>query len=213
MRSPLARRQGLICEEVADGLVVYDEATYTAHSLSADAAAVWRRCDGRTPPDEIASQLSCDPDFVDRALTELGDRGLLVDSRAAEGALSRRDAARRFAQVSGAAFAAPLIYSVAIQPATAAASVPLCTSGCGGGALIACSSCGASAGGTEGVGAAPCDGSNGGASGICYKGTNGSCYCAYYNGHGNCGNHTSTCSGTAPCCAGPAACQSGVCAY
>jgi hypothetical protein len=121
---PQARSEGIIDERVDDDLVLYDRETHTAHSLSAAAAKVWEYCDGTLSAAEIGAQLELETALVEQALAELSESGLLVDAPA--NLISRRQAAKRLVRVGGAALAAPLIYSVAIGPATAAASPVAC---------------------------------------------------------------------------------------
>ncbi len=119
---PQARTTGVLAESVGDELVVYDSVTRSAHCLSADAAGVWALCDGQRSPEDMARELGAVPAQVSRALEELGDAGLLESAPIAPHRLSRRDAAKRFATIGAAAIGAPLIYSVAIPRAAAAAS-------------------------------------------------------------------------------------------
>jgi hypothetical protein len=119
---PKARAEGVLAERVADELVVYDQQSQMGHCLSATAASVWERCDGSLLPAEIAVALSLEPTVVERAVDELRGCGLLDEGPVVEGGYSRREAAVKFAKVGGAAFMAPLIYSVAIPQAAAAAS-------------------------------------------------------------------------------------------
>lgn len=117
-----------------------------AHCLSASAASVWERCDGRLSHAEIAQQLGLEPAAVQRAVDELRGCGLLEDGPVLGLGYSRREATVRFAKVGGAAFAAPLIYSVGIGSAAAAASV--CTPN-NGAASAACTAGGVGTKGTD----------------------------------------------------------------
>ena len=45
---PLARKEGLIVEEIDGETLVYDLTRHTAHCLNRTAALVWKCCDGRT---------------------------------------------------------------------------------------------------------------------------------------------------------------------
>ena len=119
---PRSRTEGIVTESVDDDLVVYDQASHTAHCLSGAAASVWERCDGSRSPEELSRELALEPELVTQALDELGRCGLLDDGPVQVSDYSRREAAVRFAKVGGIAFSAPLIYSIAIGPATAAAS-------------------------------------------------------------------------------------------
>jgi hypothetical protein len=122
MDRPHARTQGLIVEQVDDGLVVFDEHAQVAHSFSAAVTAVWTVSDGTRTVSEIAAQSGLEAPVVQQAIDELSERGLLEGRVASSAPISRREGMRRLVQAGGAAFAAPLIYSVAISPAMAAAS-------------------------------------------------------------------------------------------
>ncbi len=119
---PKARAEGVVSEEVAGEVVIYDGRTQMAHCLSAEAAAVWERCDGRLSLSELAQQLALAPDVVERAVEALHDCGLLDEDPAPSRGYSRREAAVKLAKAGGAAFAAPLIYSAAVGSAASAAS-------------------------------------------------------------------------------------------
>lgn len=55
---PEARRTGVIRKEVDGELLVYDLTRDKAHCLNESAAAIWKRCDGRTSIKEIAASLA-----------------------------------------------------------------------------------------------------------------------------------------------------------
>jgi hypothetical protein len=121
--TPLARSTDLIIEELDSEVLVYDTRTKIGHSLGSEAAKVWQACDGETPADELAAKLGLEADTVARALDELGSRDLLEEPPTLfpvpEGS-TRREASVRLAKVGAAAVAAPLIYSVAVPPASLA---------------------------------------------------------------------------------------------
>lgn len=119
---PRACTDGVVIEELGDELVIYVKATQTAHALSKDAAAVWRRCDGHSSTEDIAPRAGLDRARVARALDELAAAGLIEQP---EG-ISRRALYKRAATLGAAAVSAPLIYSVAVRPASAAASSLVC---------------------------------------------------------------------------------------
>ena len=134
---PKAKTERVVSERIDDELVVYDGARHTAHCLSSDVASVWELCDGRASQHELAQRLALDPATVERAVNALSESGLLDETpAAAKREYSRREAAARLAKAGGAAFAAPLIYSVAIPSMAAAISpTPACGSqapGCTG---------------------------------------------------------------------------------
>ena len=55
---PLARKEGLVIQELPDEVLVYDLDRDRAHCLNQTAAFVWQRCDGRTSTVEIADRKS-----------------------------------------------------------------------------------------------------------------------------------------------------------
>jgi hypothetical protein len=118
----LARREQLLVERLGDEVVVYDQDADVAHCLSPSVAAVWEHADGTRSDAQIAQATGLSDGEVSDALAQLRSVGLLESAIATGGAVTRREAARRFARIGGAAFAAPLIYSVAVGPASAAAS-------------------------------------------------------------------------------------------
>jgi hypothetical protein len=155
---PSARTQDLIVEELGDELLVYDEADHRGHCLTPSAARVWRRCDGRTPVEDMSAELGLDPHEVDRALAELEACDLLEPtpqlSSNGDGVIgtTRRELSVKLVRAGGAIAAAPLIVSIAApSPAAAATAGPGCTnvlecsgncgqtgSGCKGGGCVCC---------------------------------------------------------------------------
>ena len=201
---PLARSEGLISEHVDDELVVYDMRSNHAHSLGALAASVWALCDGERTSEQIAFELRAAVALVEQALEELEACELLQGAPRPEYGISRRQAARRLAQIGAGAFAAPLIYSIAIQPASAAASVAVCSSNCAPGTIIACGTgtgqCSAS---PDGIAVSSACSSFGG---TCYRGgSNNTCYCI---SGPDCEGEGATCPSFAGCCG---ACVGGTC--
>ena len=80
---PIARRQGLVIQELPDEVLVYDLDRDRAHCLNQTAAFVWQRCDGRNTTAQIArtlgQQFDCtvDEKVVWLALDQLGRNNLL----------------------------------------------------------------------------------------------------------------------------------------
>jgi DNA-binding transcriptional ArsR family regulator len=118
---PRARAEGIVTEQVDDELVVYDQATQTAHALSTDAASVWRQCDGHRSAKHIARRLGLDEARVAQALDELSAAELIE----APDGISRREVYKRMAKLGAAALSAPLISSLAV-PAPSAAQSSTC---------------------------------------------------------------------------------------
>ncbi|MBA3352846.1 MAG: PqqD family protein, partial [Blastocatellia bacterium] len=52
---PIARKNGLVVQEVPDEVLVYDLETNKAHCLNQSAAMIWRSCDGKNSVSEIAA--------------------------------------------------------------------------------------------------------------------------------------------------------------
>jgi hypothetical protein len=59
---PKMRKEKLIIDELPDEVLVYDLDRHKAHCLNQTAALVWRRCDGKTQPAEIARRLQSELD-------------------------------------------------------------------------------------------------------------------------------------------------------
>jgi hypothetical protein len=116
MVKPLARSRDLIIEEVDNELLLYDQSNDSAHCLSADAARVWRACDGHTTIEALTAELDLDAETVTRALAELESHALLEAGHSGAG-LTRRDITTKAAKVGAAAAVVPLI--VSIRPAVA----------------------------------------------------------------------------------------------
>jgi hypothetical protein len=153
--APVARRDGLLVEEVEDELVVYDQAKDSAHRLNRTAAIVWRHCDGKHDTAQLLQVLEAevgkdlaDEDLVRISLDLLADKGLLEDAapqRAAdETRLSRRRFIRRVGTVGAAALVLPSVTSL-VAP-TAAHAQTVCTSctscACTSCACTSCTACG-----------------------------------------------------------------------
>lgn len=126
---PLARKDGLVINELPEEIVVYDRASHKAHCLNRTAALIWKRCDGRTPPAKIARLLqkelkaTVDEDLVWYALEQLGKDDLLTEkyTRPSSGVqLSRRELVRRLGLA--AVVAVPLITTIVAPTPVEAAS-------------------------------------------------------------------------------------------
>jgi hypothetical protein len=140
---PLARKHGLVIQELPDEVLVYDLDRDRAHCLNQTAAFVWQRSDGRNTTEQIArklgQQFNCEVDekMVWLALDQLGRNHLLerqpVPPAALEG-LNRRAMVRALGLA--AVVAVPVVTSI-IAPTPAQAAT--CTSA--GGACVDSSTC------------------------------------------------------------------------
>jgi hypothetical protein len=98
---PDARHDKLLVQEVGDELVIYDLERDRAHRLNRSTALIWRRCDGQTTAEELATLLEmelsvpADERVVWLALDRLGKAHLLrerLTPPAEAVAISRREA-------------------------------------------------------------------------------------------------------------------------
>jgi len=126
---PLARKEELVIQAIADETIVYDARRNHAHRLNRTAALVWQHCDGHhTVADLVAVlQQSTDAlvteDIVWLALDKLEKEQLLAGSlvRPADAVkITRRDVLRKAALVGGMTLMIPVVQSmVAPTPAMA----------------------------------------------------------------------------------------------
>jgi Coenzyme PQQ synthesis protein D (PqqD) len=126
-RVPEARSEGLVVQELAEEVLVYDQDRHKAHCLNQTAAMVWRQCDGKRTVSEIAGKLSRElkgevgQEVVWVALEQLSRTHLLRGGveREKEG-VSRREVMRRIG--IGAAVALPIVTSIVAPKASQAAN-------------------------------------------------------------------------------------------
>lgn len=113
--TPEARNEGLIVQQMADEVLVYDRDRQKAHCLNRTAALAWRHCDGRNNVSAIAQRVSdelgapVEEDVVWLALDQLSKRRLLKMP------LQRKPGVSRRALMKGVGIAAltlPLITSI-----------------------------------------------------------------------------------------------------
>src|SRR5688572_15128588 len=82
---PIARKSGLVIQEVPDEVLVYDLDSNKAHCLNQSAAIVWRSCDGKNSISEIAQLVEqqaggkVTDEFVWLAIDQLNQNNLLED--------------------------------------------------------------------------------------------------------------------------------------
>lgn len=124
---PAAREEGLIIQEMADEVLVYDRERYKAHCLNKTAALVWRHCDGKRSVADIARLVEDEiHQPVEEAVVWLGVEQLQKAHLLAEGAsrlkpqgISRRKALQKIGWA--AAIGLPLVTSI-IAPRAVEAS-------------------------------------------------------------------------------------------
>lgn len=80
---PVARKQGLVVQEMPEEVLIYDLDTNKAHCLNDTAAFVWKSCDGKNSVADIAKMFASDKgkpipeDLVWFAIEQLNDKKLL----------------------------------------------------------------------------------------------------------------------------------------
>jgi hypothetical protein len=80
---PVARKNGLVVQEMPDEVLVYDLDTNKAHCLNQTAAMVWKSCDGNNTVSDIANLFEAqmggnvNEDFVWLAIDQLNENNLL----------------------------------------------------------------------------------------------------------------------------------------
>jgi coenzyme PQQ synthesis protein D (PqqD) len=133
----LARRHGLVVQELPDEVLMYDLTQHKAHCLNQTAAFVWNHCDGETTVGEIAKlmeaewQTAVSEDEVWLALDRLSKADLLEERiilPAAKAGISRRNAVRQLGL--GAVLALPAVMSLVSPTAAQSASVPVPCQSC-----------------------------------------------------------------------------------
>jgi len=121
---PVARKSGLVVQEMPDEVLVYDLNSNKAHCLNDTAAKVWRACDGNTSVAEIAANFGKgnNEDLVWLAIDQLSESHLLESQISTKfNGKSRRDVIKKIGLAS--IVAVPVIASlVAPQNALAAQS-------------------------------------------------------------------------------------------
>ena len=127
LQNPVARKTGLVIQEVPDEVLVYDTETNKAHCLNRTAAMVWRSCDGTRSVSDIALHIGSisgeivSDDFVWLAIDQLNSNDLLEkEIRADFKGLSRRDVIKRIGLTS--MIALPVIASLVAPPTAMAAA-------------------------------------------------------------------------------------------
>ena len=128
---PRMREHGLVIDELPDEVLVYDLDRHKAHCLNRTAALVWRQCDGKTRPPEIARRLKSeldegfDENLVWLALRQLNQINLLEPPASVPpqlAGMSRREMVRALG--IAAAVAVPVVTSI-VSPTAVQASTCL----------------------------------------------------------------------------------------
>lgn len=144
--NPRSRQQGVLVQEVAGETLLYDLDRHRAHCLGPLLVEVWRSCDGRRTPAQIAQAVErrtghpVDEHAMAVALRRLGRARLLEDGGESVRLRGRRDLLKKAAGMAGLA-----LVSVTAPRASEAATcitIAACTA-LGGGACTGQPCCGA----------------------------------------------------------------------
>jgi len=120
---PIARKSGLVVQEMPDEVLVYDLNSNKAHCLNQTAATVWKACDGNKTVSDIAAGFGKgNEDLVWLAIDQLSENDLLEAGVVSKfKGQSRRDVIKKIGLAS--IIAVPMVASlVAPQNALAATS-------------------------------------------------------------------------------------------
>lgn len=118
-QNPIARKDGLVIQEMQDEVLVYDTNANKAHCLNQTAAFIWKSCDGNKSVSDISKLVGdefndkVNEDFVWLALDQLNKDNLLqenIDSKF--NGISRREVIRRIGLAS--IIALPVVASLAV---------------------------------------------------------------------------------------------------
>ena len=134
--APKARQEGLIVQQLADEVLVYDQERFKAHCLNRTAALVWKHCDGKKTASGIALAVEKEAgspvgeEFVWLALDQLGKSRLLTQRAIpqSEHGISRRELIRRVG--IAAAVALPVVTSIVAPKAAHAFNCRASGQGC-----------------------------------------------------------------------------------
>lgn len=156
---PVARREGLVIQELPGEVLIYDLQTNKAHCLNSTAATVWKSCDGSNSVADI-SRLVADTagsavqeDLVWLAIDQLSENNLLENKSTTK--FTRQNRREVIKKVGLAAVVAlPLVTSLVAPKAAHAGSA------CAGNVCTTSADC--ASGCTQG-----CVGATGGGQGIC----------------------------------------------
>lgn len=133
-QNPIARKNGLVVQEVPDEVLVYDMDSNKAHCLNKTAGLVWKSCDGKNTVSDIASIVEASSnspvsqDLIWLAIDQLNENNLMETAVPPTfSGQSRRDVIKKIGL--GAMVALPIVASLAApQSALASLSCPACSS-------------------------------------------------------------------------------------
>ena len=131
--NPVARRSGLVVQEMENEVLVYDVARNRAHCLNETAASVWRECNGKRTPEQIAEGLETQMgvtvpvELVWLAIEQFADSELLENTEFRRTTKrSRREAIKTIGLAT--MISLPVVASLVAPPNALSSSSCVCTS-------------------------------------------------------------------------------------
>lgn len=135
-QNPVARKQGLVVQEMPEEVLIYDLDTNKAHCLNNTAAFVWKSCDGKNTTKDIAQLFEVNSgtlvseDLIWLAIDQLNEKNLLNKNVTAKFNLqNRREVIKKIGMAS--MIALPIVASLAAPTSVMAATSCNCPSGAG----------------------------------------------------------------------------------
>ena len=132
-QAPVARKEGLVIQEMPEEVLVYDLDTNKAHCLNRTAAFVWKSCDGKNSVADIAELAGNDSgtavpeDLVWLAIDQLSEKNLLASGLKVDfNGATRREVIKKIGLA--AVIALPLVASLTAPTSVLAATSCACTS-------------------------------------------------------------------------------------
>lgn len=138
-QNPIARKDGLVIQEMPEEVLVYDLNTNKAHCLNQTAAFVWKSCDGNKSVSDITNLFTdqtgkqVNEDLIWLAIDQLSEKDLLEMSLAPDfNGQSRREVIKKIGLA--AVVALPLVASLTAPTSVLAAASCACVDDttCGG---------------------------------------------------------------------------------
>ena len=131
---PIARKEGLVIQEMPEEVLVYDLDTNKAHCLNQTAAFVWKSCDGRNSVADITKLVGDDSgnavpeDLVWLAIDQLSEKNLLANNLKADfNGTTRREVIKKIGLA--AVIGLPLVASLTAPTSVLAATSCTCPAG------------------------------------------------------------------------------------
>jgi hypothetical protein len=124
---PVARKEGMVIQEMPNEVLVYDLETNKAHCLNQTAATIWKSCDGSNSVTDISKLLAktsgsaVEEDLIWLAIDQLNEKNLLETQIAPKfNGQTRREVIKKVGLA--AVIALPIISSLAAPKAAHAGS-------------------------------------------------------------------------------------------